>query len=177
MVIGTWNTPSPGGRGMDRIAAMNGKRELLRHAVATVAYRAVRAIEGAPEGFSGFADCGRTPAKILAHMGDLFDWALSMAKGEERWRNSDPMPWAEEVQRFFTELEAFDRQLDLPEPVYVSVERLFQGPIADALTHVGQLAMLRRLAGSPAWSENYSVAKITAGGAGADQPAAVKRFR
>jgi hypothetical protein len=66
---------------MDRIAAMNGKRELLRHAVAIVAYRAVRAIEGAPEGFGGFADCGRTPAKILAHMGDLFDWALSMAKG------------------------------------------------------------------------------------------------
>jgi hypothetical protein len=126
---------------------MNGKRELLRHAVATVAYRALRTIEGAPEGFGGFADCGRTPAKILAHMGDLFDWALSMARGEERWRNSAPLSWAEEEQRFFT------------------------------ATHVGQLAMLRRLAGSPAWSENYSVAKITGGCAGADQPAAVKRFR
>jgi hypothetical protein len=162
---------------MDRIAAMNGKRELLRHAVATVAYRAVRAIEGAPEEFGGFADCGRTPAKILAHMGDLFDWALSMARGEESWRNSAPLPWAEEEQRFFTALEAFDRQLALPEPIHVSEERLFQGPIADALTHVGQLAMLRRLAGSPAWSENYSVAKIAAGCVGADQPAAVKRFR
>jgi hypothetical protein len=61
--------------------------------------------------------------------------------------------------------------------IHVSEERLFQGPIADALTHVGQLAMLRRVAGSPAWSENYSVAKITAGCVGADQPAAVKRFR
>jgi hypothetical protein len=159
---------------MGRITAMNGKRELLRHAVAT---RTVRAIEGAPEEFGGFADCGRTPAKILAHMGDLFDWALSMAKGEERWHNSDPLSWAEEEQRFFMALEAFDRQLALPEPILVSEERLYQGPIADALTHVGQLAMLRRLAGSPAWSENYSVAQITAGCAGTDQPAAVKRFR
>jgi hypothetical protein len=162
---------------MDRIAAMNGKRELLRHAVATVAYRAVRAIEGAPEGFGGFADCGRTPAKILAHMGDLFDWALSMVRGEERWRNSAALSWAEEGQRFFTALEVFDRQLALPEPIHASEERLIQGPVADALTHVGQLAILRRLAGSPAWSENYSVAKITAGRTGADQPPAVKRFR
>jgi hypothetical protein len=100
-----------------------------------------------------------------------------MARGEERWRNSAPLSWAEEEQRFLTALEAFDRQLALPEPIHVSEERLFQGPIADALTHVGQLAMLRRLAGSPAWSENYSVAKITGGCAGADQPAAVKRFR
>jgi hypothetical protein len=177
MVIGTWNIAFAGRQEMDKIAAMNGKRELLRHAVATVAYRAVRAIEGAPEGFGGFSDCGRTPAKILAHMGDLFDWALSMAKGEECWHNSAPLPWAEEEQRFFTALEAFDRQLSLSEPIQVREERLFQGPLADALTHVGQLAMLRRLAGNPAWSENYSVAKITAGYAGADQPAAVKRFR
>lgn len=156
---------------------MNEKRELLRHAVATVAYRAVRAFEGAPPGFGGIAGPGRTPAQILAHMSDLFDWALSMARGEERWRNSVPLSWAEEEQRFFTALEAFDGQLASPEPFHVTEERLFQGPVADALTHVGQLAMLRRLAGSPARSENYSVAKITAGCAGMDQPDAVKRFR
>jgi hypothetical protein len=156
---------------------MNGKRELLRHAVATVAYRAVRALEGAPEEFGGFADCGRTPAQILAHMGDLFDWALSIARGEEHWRNSVPVSWAEEQQRFFAALEAFDRQLVSTEQIHASEERLFQGPVADALTHVGQLAILRRLAGSPAWSENYSVAKIMAGCAGADQPPAMKRFR
>lgn len=162
---------------MEGIAAMNGKRELLRHAVATVAYRAVRPLEGAPEGFGGFAGCGRTPAQILAHMGDLFDWALSLASGEGRWRSSAPLPWAAEEQRFFMALEAFDRRLSLPEPIHALEESLFQGPVADALTHVGQLAMLRRLAGSPAWSENYSLAKITAGNAGADQPPAVKRFR
>jgi hypothetical protein len=156
---------------------MNGKRELLRHAVAKVGYRAARAVEDAPEGFGRFAECGRTPAQIVAHMGDLFDWALSMARGEEIWHNSAPLSWVEETRRLFTALEAFDRQLALPEPIHATEDRLFQGPVADALTHVGQLAMLRRLAGSPAWSENFSVAKITAGRTGADQPAAVKRFR
>jgi hypothetical protein len=159
------------------MAAMDGKRELLRHAVAAVAYRALRAVEDAPEEFAGFAGAGRTPARILAHMGDLFDWGLSMALGAERWQNSPPLPWNEEKARFFAALEAFDGRLASPEPIRASEEKLFQGPVADALTHVGQLAMLRRLAGSPAWSENFAVAKITAGCAGADQAAAVKRFR
>lgn len=159
------------------MAPMNGKREMLRHAVATVAYRAVRALEGAPEEFGEFPACGRTPAQILAHMGDLFDWALSMARGEERWHSSAPRSWAEEAQRFFTALEAFDYQLASPNPIHTSEERLFQGPVADALTHVGQLAMLRRLNGTPAWSENYSLAQIVVGRAGLDQPGAVKRFR
>lgn len=159
------------------MAAMDAKRELLRHTVATVAYRAARALEDAPEGFREFAGCGRTPGQILAHMGDLFDWALSMATGEERWRNSAPLPWTEEKARFFASLEAFDQRLASPSRIHTTEERLFQGPVADALTHVGQLAMMRRLAGSPAWSENYSVAKITAGRAGADQAGAVKRFR
>lgn len=159
------------------MAAMDGKRELLRHAVATVAYRALRAVEDAPETFAGFTGAGRTPAQILAHMGDLFDWALTMAGGEVRWHNSQPLPWDEEKARFFAALEAFDRALAAPEPIQASEEKLFQGPVADALTHVGQLAMLRRLAGSPAWSENFAVAKIAAGRAGADQAEAVKRFR
>jgi hypothetical protein len=159
------------------MAAMDGKRELLRHAVATVGYRATRALEDASEEFADFAGCGRTPAQILAHMGDLFDWALSMAKGEARWRNSMPLAWNEEKARFFAALEAFDGALASAEPIHASEEVLMQAPVADALTHVGQLAMMRRLAGSPAWSENFSAAKIVAGRAGADQELAVKRFR
>ncbi|HTV83270.1 MAG TPA: hypothetical protein VME18_11520 [Acidobacteriaceae bacterium] len=159
------------------MAAMDGKRELLRHAVATVAYRAARALEDAPEGFGEYAGCGRTPAQILAHMGDLFDWALSMAKGEVRWRNSAPLPWNDEKVRFFASLEVFDQALASPNPIHTTEEVLLQAPVADALTHVGQLAMMRRLAGSPAWSENFSAARITAGRAGAAQPAAVRRFR
>ena len=155
---------------------MDDKRELLRHTLATLAYRATRALEGAPEGFGGFAGAGRRPAEILAHMGDLFDWALSMADGTRRWHSSEPMAWDEEKQRFYASLQTFDAFLASAEPLQASIERLFQGPVADALTHVGQLAMLRRLAGSPTHGENFFVAAISVGQAGPDQPAPVKRF-
>jgi hypothetical protein len=110
-------------------------------------------------------------------MGDLFDWALSMATGNPSWHDSKPLAWADEKRRFFASLRAFDEYLSSAEPLLAPVERLFQGPVADALTHVGQLAMLRRLAGCPARGENFFVAAIAAGQVGADQPAAVKPFR
>ncbi|MGB8259061.1 MAG: hypothetical protein WCE75_01865 [Terracidiphilus sp.] len=155
---------------------MDEKRELLRHTLATLAYRATRAIEGAPEGFASFDQAGRTPAQILAHMGDLFDWALSIAQGKQRWHNSPPLPWAEEKQRFFRTLAAFDVALASPDPLPAPMERLFQGPVADALNHVGQLAMLRRLAGCPTRGENFYVASIVAGRVDAEQPPPVKPF-
>lgn len=156
---------------------MDEKRALLRHTLATVAYRAARALEGAPEAFADFDGAGKQPVKILAHMGDLFDWALSMAAGQETWHNSVPLPWAEEKQRFFTMLGAFDAFLASGKPIHAEVERLIQGPVADALTHVGQLAMMRRLAGSPVRGENFYVAAISTGQVGAEQHAAVKPFR
>jgi hypothetical protein len=156
---------------------MDEKRDLLRHTVASLAYRAARALEGAPEGFAHFEGVGRQPVQILAHMADLFDWALSAVQGRERWHTSKPHTWAVEQQRFFAALHAFDAYLASDEPLYAAVEPLFQGPIADALTHVGQLAMLRRLAGSPTYGENFFVADIKAGQVGAEQPAAVQPFR
>ena len=139
---------------------MDEKRELLRHTLATVAYRAARALEGAPDHFAGFAGAGRMPVQILAHMGDLFEWALSTAIGQERWQASQPRAWAEEQRRFFESLQALDAFLASDAPLRAPVERLFQAPVADALTHVGQLAMLRRLSGSPIRGENYFVAEI-----------------
>lgn len=156
---------------------MNDKRELLRHTVAALAYRATRALDGAPDTFATFDGCGRQPVQILAHMGDLFDWALSAVEGRERWHTSKPLPWPEEKARFFAILAAFDDYLASGQPLHADPEPLFQGPIADALTHVGQLAMQRRLAGSPTRGENFFVATITAGQVGADQPAAVQPFR
>ena len=155
---------------------MDEKRELLRHALATLAYRATRALEGAPDHFAGFDGAGRLPVQILTHMGDLFDWALSAAIGQERWHATQPRAWAEEKQRFFESLQTFDAFLATGGPLHAPVERLLQGPVADALTHVGQLAMLRRLAGSPTPGENFYVADIAAGQVGADQPAPVKTF-
>jgi hypothetical protein len=156
---------------------MDEKRELLRHTLATVAYRATRALEAAPDSFATFSGtAGRQPCQLLAHMGDLFDWALSIARGSERWHNSATLAWPDEQKRFFAALKTFDDHLASSEPVHGSIERLFQGPVADALTHVGQLAMMRRLAGSPCRGENLYVADIAAGKVGADQPAALQPF-
>jgi hypothetical protein len=153
-------------------------RQLLRHAVATVAYRGGKALRGAPESFATFTlgDSPRTPANILAHMGDLFDWALSMARGEAAWRDSQPLAWNVEVARFFTSLKKFDDYLASPDPLHSPSEGLFQGPIADALTHIGQLAMLRRLARCPIKGENYFKAEIAAGRVGFEQAAPKREF-
>ncbi|MGD0800394.1 MAG: hypothetical protein ABR906_03680 [Terracidiphilus sp.] len=156
---------------------MDEKRELLRHTLATVAYRASRALEGAPDHFAGFDGAGRLPVQILAHMGDLFDWALSKAIGQERWQPAQPRAWAEEQQRFFQSLQTFDAFLASDTPLHAPIEQLFQGPVADALTHIGQLAMLRRLSGSPTHGENFSVAEIKAGQVGAVQPDPARPFK
>jgi hypothetical protein len=147
-------------------------RNLLRHSLATIAYRAGKIIRSAPQGYVDFEagkNC-RTPRQILTHIGDLFDWALSMAQGKAVWHDSDPLPWPDEVQRFFDSLKKFDDFLAGTETLHASPEKLFQGPLADALNHVGQLAILRRLAGVPIRGENYFKADIAAGRVGKDQP-------
>jgi hypothetical protein len=154
----------------------NDQRAVLRHTLATLAYRTARALEGAPSTFADFSDAGRRPVQILAHMGDLLHWALSLAQGNQRWHNSEPLAWAQEQQRFFDALAAFDAFLASSAPLQAPVERLFQGPVADALTHTGQLAMLRRLAGAPIRGENYYVAAIASGQVGNAQPQPVKPF-
>lgn len=154
------------------------KRDLLRHTVATLAYRGGKAIANVPDGFNQFrvADGSRTPEQILAHIGDLLDWALSIAKGQQAWHNSTPLPWDQETARFFAALAAFDAYLASDSELNASAEKLFQGPVADALTHVGQIAMLRRIAGGPMKGENYYVAQIAAGRVGADQAAPRREF-
>jgi hypothetical protein len=157
---------------------MNDKRELLRHALATIAYRGGKAVRSAPESFAAFKahPASRTPSEILAHVGDLFDWALSLARGTQTWKDSAPAAWDQEIDRFFGALGRFDAYLASEEPLGESAERLFQGPIADALTHVGQLTMLRRLHGAPIRSENYHKADIAAGRVGPDQAAPRREF-
>jgi hypothetical protein len=153
-------------------------REMLRHTVATLAYRGAKAVRGAPESFASFkaSETTRTPAQILAHIGDLLDWGLSIAKDAEAWNNSEPLEWNEEINRFHVALERFDNFLASDAELAAGCERLFQGPIADALTHVGQLTMLRRIAGAPIKGENYSRARIEAGRVGADQAAPKREF-
>ena len=157
---------------------MDDKRALLRHTVATVAYRAGKALRGAPPTFAAYTPDGspRTAIKILAHLGDLFEWALSQARGAETWSDSTPLDWDREVERFFLALRRFDDFLASDAPLAVAPERIFQGAVADALTHVGQLAMLRRLAGAKIKGENYSRADIVAGRVGMEQSAPRREF-
>ncbi|HEX5483753.1 MAG TPA: hypothetical protein VFZ08_14105 [Terriglobia bacterium] len=155
------------------VPQMDSDRTLLRHTVATLAYRGAKAVRGAPAGFTEFraSETTRTPGQILAHIGDLLDWGLSIAKGKQEWHNSTPLPWDDEVDRFFKTLEAFEAYLASDSPLHAPPEKLFQGAVADALTHVGQINMLRRLAGAPVRAENYFRAEIVAGRVGAAQAA------
>ena len=149
------------------------KREMLRHTVATLAYRGGKAIKDAPEGFGEMriGDATRTPLEILAHIGDLLDWALTMAQGATVWNDAKPSAWNEEVERFFKALETFDDFLASEERLETTPEKLFQGPVADALTHVGQITMLRRIYNSPVRGENYFKAQIEKGRVGRNQSA------
>ena len=154
------------------------KREMLRHTLATLAYRGAKAVRGAPDSFASFkaSETTRTPAQILAHVGDLLDWALSIAKGSETWRDSKSLDWPEEIERFHAALANLDNYIASDGELSATCERIFQGPIADALTHVGQIAMLRRIAGDPMKGENYSRAKIEAGRVDAVQEKPKREF-
>src|SRR5262245_6902380 len=157
---------------------MDEKREFVRHTLATIAYRGGKALRGAPDSFATFraASTSRTPAQIVAHLGDLFDWALSIAQGAERWNTSEPLVGDREVARFFDTLQRLDAHLTSDAPVAAPLERIFQGAIADALTHVGQLTLLRRVAGAPVRGENYYRADIVAGRVGPEQTAPRREF-
>lgn len=157
---------------------MSDSREFLRHTLATLAYRGGKAVRGAPAELASFkADAtSRTPAQILAHIGDLMDWMLSLMKGKQAWHDSAPLAWEDEVARFHRTLGAADAYLAGNEPLHETPEKLFQGPVADAINHVGQLAMLRRMAGAPMKGENYHKADIAAGRVGAEQAAPRREF-
>ena len=152
---------------------------MVRHALATLAYRGGKAVRGAPAEFAEYRpDPGsRTPGEILAHVGDLFDWALTLCAGQQAWQNSPALPWDQGTARFFRRAGGSDARVASGEPLAETPERLFQGPIADALTHVGQIAMLRRMSGAAMKGENYHVAEIVVGRVGPHQAAPRREFQ
>lgn len=153
-------------------------REMFRHTLATLAYRGGKALRGLPPEFSNYrvAAGTRTPGEILAHIGDLLDWAGWLARGEHKWVTTPPTNWNDDVARFFSGLEKLDDYIASDAPLHRAAEELFQAPIADALTHVGQISMLRRLAGHPVRGENYAKADIVRGRVGAAQTASRVEF-
>ncbi len=146
-------------------------RLFLRHSLATLAYRAGKTVRGTPAAFGRYRVTpeSNSSVQILAHMGDLMEWVLRTAKGTPRWTSARPQAWSREIARFFKCLGALDRYLASGKPVQWEVERLFQGGIADALTHTGQLAMMRRLGGFKMKGENYARADIRVGRVGIRQ--------
>jgi hypothetical protein len=143
----------------------------IRHVLATLAYRLGKVVRDAPPEFRVFhAGPGvRTPGQILAHIGDLMDWALAIVEGSKEWHDAEPLPWFEEVARFYRVIEALDERIAEHGLGGVDAGRLFQGALADALTHTGQIALLRRLAGFPVRGENYYFAEIVEGRVGPEQ--------
>jgi hypothetical protein len=150
----------------------------IRHTLATLAYRLGKVLRDTPAEFRDFqgAASTRTPGQILAHIGDLLEWALAKIEGRKEWRDSPPLPWEQEITRFFAALEALDQRIAAQGLGPVSAEKLFQGPIADALAHTGQIALLRRMAGIPVRPENYLAAEMAAGRVGPEQAPARLEF-
>lgn len=154
---------------------INERRAMLRHVLATLAYRTQKALRDAPPAFGTF-EAGqqiRTPTAIVRHMTSVLGYARSFFVGG-RYR-PQPLPnLAAEVARFHEVLEDLGYHLDAGTPLRGTTEaRLLQGPLADALTHAGQLAMLRRLSGSPVPPERFIEANIDPSNLGAAQPSPV----
>ena len=145
--------------------------DVLRHLVATLAYRAAKTIRDVPSEFpsTSVSPATRQPVQIVAHMADLMSWALSLAEGQSEWKPAGGDDWQTEVQRFFGGLDALDQRLATSTPSADSIQKLIQGPLADALTHVGQLAMLRGMAGAAVRPESYARAHVVLGRVGLDQ--------
>jgi hypothetical protein len=150
----------------------------LRHLLATLAYRAAKVLRDAAAEFATFSSgpTVRRPVQIVAHMGDLMDWALTLTRGEYVWKAAGSDDWDREVRRFFHGLDALDRAIAAGSLPAAAAEQLIQGPLADALTHVGQLAMLRGAFGEPVRPESYARADIIVGRTGLDQAAPRREF-
>lgn len=148
-----------------RLLHTDPKRELLRHTVATVVFRGGVAIKDAGPDFADFraSDSTRTASQILAHIGDLLTGSHYLLRGEMVYLASRPLGWNEEVARFFAAAKELDRFLAADEPLAHPPEKMIQGPIGDALTHVGQIVMLRRMAGIPIRETPYFTAEIIPG--------------
>jgi hypothetical protein len=163
---------------MDTTTSDVATRAVLRHLTATLAYRAAKVLRDAPAGFAEFSSgpATRTPVQILAHLADLMGWAGRLAQGEYLWRAEGTADWDKEMQRFFDGLAALDQHLAQGPLLEKYAQLLIQGPLADALTHVGQIAMLRGAAGAPVRPESYARAEIVAGRVGLDQAAPGREF-
>lgn len=159
-------------------APLTGEVAFLRHTLATLAYRAEKVLREAPAGFAELrlGPSSRSAAELAAHLGDLMEWAESLAAGRWDWKAAGAGSFEGDTARFFAAIERLDAALSSGRPPGHPSQVIFQGPIADALTHVGQLALLRGLAGTPVRPESYGRARIEIGRVGREQSAERREF-
>ena len=157
---------------------MSNDLRILRHMLSVIAYRGGKVLRDVPEGFGNtrVRDDTRSADEILAHINDVLHWGLTAAQGNQQWQGQHSGEWQVQVERFFDVLKQFDEALSLTGELPCSAERLLAGPLADSLTHIGQLSTLRKLAGSAVFGENYFVADIRTGCVGRDQAAPNREF-
>jgi hypothetical protein len=151
---------------------MTESRRLLQHFLAALAYRTQKALRGAPESFASFraGPTTRTPKELVWHMTGVIGYARTMFHGG-RFTPPEVPTFAEEVTRFHETLAALSADFaDSTLEARITDEQFLQGPLSDAMTHAGQLAMLRRLDGSPVASENFIFARVRASNVTAEQP-------
>jgi hypothetical protein len=151
---------------------MNEKRQMLRHFLAALAYRTQKALRGGPESFANFSagSNARTPHELIVHMRSVLGYARTFFIGGI-YPQPVPEDWEKDIEAFHEMLGDLGRYLDSDTPLQnTTEERMLQGPFSDAMTHAGQIAMLRRLAGSPVASENFIVADVSPDNLSASQP-------
>jgi hypothetical protein len=153
-------------------------RLILRHILATIAYRAGKVLRDTPEAFGQYRQTADSPSsvEIVAHMGDLMEWVLRLVRGEWVWTSAMPLPWDQEIARFYRTLKGVDDELASGAPIRFDPAKIIQGGLADALTHTGQLAMLRRLSGHKMKSESYARADVVVGRVGPDQTPPLAKY-
>lgn len=157
---------------------MNEVRQFLRHATAVIAYRGSKTLRGAPPEFAHFkaGPTTRTPLEILSHIGDLLEVSAARLRGPAKWNEAPVETWDKQVARFHAALASIEQALAADAPIEVPLDKWYQGPFADSLTHIGQLAMLRRMSGAPMKGEAYYFADIQPGRVGPDQAAPDAKF-
>ena len=150
---------------------MSDKRDMIRHFLASIADHATKALKNAPVNYPQL-DIGKgvkTPRQILHHITGVLSYAHSVYEHYDT-TYFDQKPWDDEVKHFYETLSKLDKSFQEKSPREVSEEQILQGPLSDAMAHIGQLLMLRRLADSSIPSENFIYADIKKGLVGPDQP-------
>jgi hypothetical protein len=151
---------------------VDAQRDLLRHLLASLAYRTQKALRGAPDSFGDFSAGNkvRTPNEVVRHMASLIGYARTFFHGGAF--APAPLPTlSAEMARFHEQVSLLGEDLAGDTPLReITVEQLLRGPLADAMTHAGQLAMLRRIAGVPIPPENFIFAGMSPDNLGPDQP-------